>query len=96
MDLFFQDPASTRNPAQSQLLGRVSLLQVLRKRIDGISPDPAAGDPFALESAVATLALSLLKRSSGVQKEFAEQLVKQLSRLAEVSILPLLAPFSVP
>lgn len=89
MDLFFQDPASTRNPSQSQLFGRVSLLQVLRKRVDALGADEGGGDlspePFALESALATLALSILKRSSGSkQKEFADQLVRQLSCLGEV------------
>ena len=78
VDLFFQDPASTRNPSQSQLFGRVSLLQVLRKRVDALGADEGGGDlspePFALESALATLALSILKRSSGSkQKEFADK-----------------------
>jgi len=95
LDQIFQDPASTRNPSQSQLLGRAPLLQVLRKRVDieaarGSSAEAteaaiASVGPFALESAMATLALSVLKKSIGAkQKDFADQLVRQLSRLAEV------------
>jgi len=107
VDWIFQDPASIRKPQLSQLLGCVSLSQVLAKRaaVASAAPtdtSPAAATspagatirsggahptprPFEVEAALVTLALTMLKKSKPTaQKQFADQVVRQLGRLAEV------------